>query len=60
MRNYWFRICFEKEFKNDEEAENFLDNEVIPDVYQNDVKELSQEFEERKKAKKQKTEELSK
>ena len=25
MKNYWFRICFEQEFKNKEEAEEYLE-----------------------------------
>ncbi len=48
MKNYWFRICFEKEFEDESDAKDFLE-ERLEDMWENGMTDLSTEFEERKK-----------
>ena len=47
-KNYWFRICFEKEFKNDEEADKYL-TRVFEEIEDFPMDDLHGEFEERAK-----------
>jgi hypothetical protein len=49
MKNYWFRICFEREFEDEEDAELYLEK-VGDDIFEYpNVKNMSSEFEERAK-----------
>jgi hypothetical protein len=46
MKNYWFRICFEKEFENEYDAEKYLDK-VLEDIEDYPMSDLHGDFEER-------------
>ena len=45
-QNFWFRICFEREFDDMSDAQEYLDN-ITDEIYNEDVKKLSQEIEEK-------------
>lgn len=48
MTKYWFRICFEKEFEDEEDAKNFL-NGVSQDILNDwEVHNYSEDYEEKK------------